>query len=62
MGLQMSKFVEIMRLFLIGAVAIFLSTLSHFFIRKTWKRLNIITGIVLILLWLLFSIYAVIFL
>jgi len=62
MGFQMSKFVEIMSLFLIGAAAISLSTLSHFFICKTWKRLNIITGIVFIILWLLFSIYAVIFL
>lgn len=57
----MSKFTEIMRLFLTGVVAFSLTTLSHFFIRKTWKRLNIITGIVLILLWLLFSIYVVIF-
>jgi len=58
----MSKFIEIMKLFLIGATAISLSTLSHFFIRKTWNKLNIVTGIVLIILWLFFSIYAVIFL
>lgn len=54
----MSKFLEIMRLFLIGAVAISLSTLSHFYIRKTWNKLNIVTGIILIILWLCFSIYA----
>ena len=62
MGFQMSKFLEIMKLFLIGATAISLTTLSHFFVRKTWKRLNIITGIVLIVFWLIFSIYAVLFL
>ncbi len=60
MGFQMSKFIEIMRLFLIGATAISLTTISHFFIRRTWKKLNIITEIVLIILWLFFSIYAVI--
>ena len=60
MGIQMSKFIEIMRLFLIGATAISLSTISHFFIRRTWKKLNIITGIILIILWLFFSIYTVI--
>ena len=53
----MSKLIEVIKLFLIGAFAISLSTLSHFFIRKTWKKLNIITGVVLILLWLFFSIY-----
>lgn len=47
MDFQINKFIEIMRLFLIGAVAISLSTLSHFFIRKTWNKLNIVTGIVL---------------
>ncbi len=57
----MNKFIEIIKLFLIGAVAISLSTISHFLIRKTWKKLNIITGIVLIILWLFFSIYVVLF-
>lgn len=55
----MNDFIEIMRLFLIGAFAITLTTISHFFIRRTWKKLNIITGIVLIILWLFFSIYIV---
>lgn len=58
----MNNFLEIIRLFLIGAVAISLSTFSHFFIRKTWYKLNIITGIVLIIVWFFFSIYAGLFL
>ena len=62
MDFQINKFIEIMSLFLIGAAAISLSTLSHFFIRKTWNKLNIVTGIVLIILWLFFSICAVTFL
>ena len=57
----MSEFAEIMKLFLTGALAISLSTLSHFFIRKVGTKFNIITGIVLIILWLFFSIYVVIF-
>lgn len=58
----MSKFIEIMQLFLTGATAILLCGISHFFIRRTWVKLNIITGIVLIIVWLFFSIYVGIFL
>lgn len=57
----MSKFLELMKLFFTGALAISLSTISHFFIRKTWKKLNIITGIVLIIIWFFFSLYVAFF-
>ena len=59
MDFQMNKFIEIMRLFLIGAVAISLFTLSRFIYRRTWEKLDTFIEIVLIILWLFFSIYVV---
>jgi len=55
----MNKFIEIMRLFLIGVVAISLFTLSRFIYRRTWEKLDTFIEIVLIILWLFFSIYVV---
>lgn len=57
----MNKFIEIVKLFSIGAVAIFFSTLSRFIYRRTWEKLDTIIEIVLIILWLFFSIYVVLF-
>ena len=61
MDLQMNKFIEIMRLFLIGAVANLLFALSRFIFRRTWEKVDTIIEIGLIIFWLFFSIYVVLF-
>ena len=57
----MNKFIEIMRLFFTGAVAISLFALSRFIYRRTWGKIDTIIEIVLVVLWLFFSIYVVLF-